>query len=142
MKLFADANILVAVINREYPAFDSCSRILSLADTKGYEIYCSSLSLGIAFYFAEKKHGRKEASRRVNLICKHVSISPCSEAEVKLALMLKDADFEDALQDSSAISAGCDAIITLNHTDFWFSKLNIWHPEDFLLRKAAGIKQF
>ena len=142
MKLFADANILVAVINREYPAFDSCARILSLADTPGFRIYCSSLSLGITFYFAEKKHGRKEALRRINLLCRHLNISPCSEIEVKKALNYKDVDFEDALQDSSAISAGADAIITLNQKDFWFSNINIWHPEDFLLRKATGIKQF
>lgn len=52
MKVFVDANILVAVFNKEYPAYDSCSRVLSLAGNDGIEIYYSTLSLGIAYYVA------------------------------------------------------------------------------------------
>lgn len=55
MKIFVDANILVAVFNKEYPAYDSCARVLSLAGKNNIELVCSTLSLGIAFFFAEKK---------------------------------------------------------------------------------------
>jgi predicted nucleic acid-binding protein len=64
MKVFIDANILVAVFNKEYPAYDSCARVLSLAGKNGIEIVCSTLSLGIAYYFAEKKSGRNGRMRR------------------------------------------------------------------------------
>ena len=56
MRIFLDANVLVSVLNKEYPLFTYSSRILSLADHKGYEVFTSPLCLTIAFYFAEKKN--------------------------------------------------------------------------------------
>jgi predicted nucleic acid-binding protein len=55
MKLFLDANILVAVLNKEYPVFTYAARILSLANNKKFAVYTTPLCLAIAFYFAEKK---------------------------------------------------------------------------------------
>jgi predicted nucleic acid-binding protein len=132
MKIFIDANILVAVFNKEYPAYDSCARILSLAGKYNIELVCSTLSLGIAYYFAEKRCGRKRAHDKIATLCKHISISPCGSQEVQTALKHKNVDFEDALQEASALSAGCDLILTLNAKDFWFSKLEQYHPELFL----------
>jgi predicted nucleic acid-binding protein len=56
MKIFLDANILISVVNKEYPLFSQTARILSLADRKGFQIYTSPICLAIAFYFAEKKY--------------------------------------------------------------------------------------
>ena len=134
MKIFLDANILVAVFNKEYPAYDSCARVLSLAGKDGIEIVCSTLSLGIAYYFAEKKSGRKRAHEKISILCKHIHISPCGPDEVENALKHANVDFEDALQEASAKSAGCEMILTLNAKDFWFSKLEQYHPEFFLTR--------
>ena len=52
MKIFLDANILVTVINREYPLFSLASRIISLEDERGFTIHTSAICLAIAFYFA------------------------------------------------------------------------------------------
>ncbi|HBE43466.1 MAG TPA: hypothetical protein DDW27_20160 [Bacteroidales bacterium] len=53
MNLFIDANIIVAVLNKEYPLFSLAARIMSLQDDKRFSIYTSPLCLAIAFYFAE-----------------------------------------------------------------------------------------
>jgi predicted nucleic acid-binding protein len=134
MKIFLDVNILVAVFNKEYPAYDSCARVLSLAVKNGIEIVCSTLSLGIAYYFAEKKSGRKRAHEKISILCKHIHTSPCGPDEVENALKHAHVDFEDALQEASAKSAGCEMILTLNAKDFWFSKLEQYHQEFFLTR--------
>jgi predicted nucleic acid-binding protein len=55
MRIFLDANILVAVLNKEYPVFKYAARIMSLADKPRYKIYTSPICLAIAFYFSEKK---------------------------------------------------------------------------------------
>lgn len=36
MKLFLDADVLISVLNKEYPVFSYSSRIVSLADTPKY----------------------------------------------------------------------------------------------------------
>ena len=55
MRIFLDANILISVLNKEYPIYIYSSRILSLTDKRGFTVYTSPICLAIAFYFAEKK---------------------------------------------------------------------------------------
>jgi predicted nucleic acid-binding protein len=55
MRIFLDANILVSVLNKEYPLFSHTSRLLSLADKNNFDLYTSPICLAIAYYFAEKK---------------------------------------------------------------------------------------
>ena len=39
MRIFLDANILVSVLNKEYPLFTYSSRIISLADNKKFTVW-------------------------------------------------------------------------------------------------------
>ena len=48
MRLFADANVLVAVLNKEYPIFSYAARVLGVAGKEGFEVYTSPVCLAIA----------------------------------------------------------------------------------------------
>lgn len=61
MKIFLDANVLVSLLNKEYPVFTYSSRIMSLEEYDHIHLYTSPVCLAIAFYLAEKKSGRKKA---------------------------------------------------------------------------------
>jgi predicted nucleic acid-binding protein len=133
MRIFLDANVLVSVLNREYPYYDACARCLSLAGSSSIEIVVSSLSLGIAFYFAEKRSGRKSARLKIAQLLEKVAVSPCGEAESRQAVSEKQSeDFEDALQYFSALSAGSSIILTNNPSDYHFANILVKRPEDFL----------
>jgi predicted nucleic acid-binding protein len=133
MRIFLDANVLVSVLNREYPHYDACARCLSLADRHGFQLVVSSLSLGITFYFSEKKSGRKEARRKIELLLQKLSVSPCGDDEVRAAMQEKRAeDFEDALQFHSANSGRSDVILSNNPSDYHFSSIPVERPEEFL----------
>jgi predicted nucleic acid-binding protein len=133
MRIFLDANVLVSVLNREYPHYDACARCLSLADKSGFNFVVSSLSLGIVFYFSEKKSGRKEARRKIELLLQRLSVAPCGEDEVRAAMLEKKADdFEDALQFHSAKALASDFIISNNPSDYHFSSIRVRRPEEFL----------
>jgi predicted nucleic acid-binding protein len=133
MKLFIDANVLVAVLNKEYPLFTYAARLLSLADTKKYTLYTSPLCLAIAFYFAEKKSGRKVAKEKINLLCTHIRLSAHNEHHVKLALANKKIqDLEDGLEYYSALESKCEAIISHDLKGFHFSEIPVHTPEAFL----------
>jgi predicted nucleic acid-binding protein len=132
MRIFLDANVLVSVVNREYPAFTACAKILSLADEPGISLYTSTLSLDITWYFSSKKSGRISARKKMELLLKHLQISPCGQDEVIQAMLFKqDADFEDALQFASAHSAQCQYIVTSNSSDFYFSDIPVCAPDAF-----------
>jgi len=68
MRIFLDANILVSVLNKEYPLFTYTARIVSLADQQKFTVYTSPVCLAIAFYFAENKSGTQMAKQKIKLL--------------------------------------------------------------------------
>lgn len=89
MKVFLDANILVSVLNKEFPLFNHTARILSLAGQSHFHFYTSPICLAIAFYFASKKVSESKAKEKIFLLCKHVSIADADQRGVEKALSNK-----------------------------------------------------
>jgi len=135
MKIFLDANILVAVLNKEYPVFSNAARILSLSGGKDFEIFTSPICLAIAFYFAEKKSGSISARKKIALLVAHVNISTTNkEAVLKTISNKKIIDFEDGLEYYSALESGCQVIITEDQDDFHFSEIEVVSCRNFMER--------
>ena len=131
MRLFIDANVLVSVVNKEYPLFTHSSRILSLIDKKEYQLYTSPLCLAIAFYFAQKK-SKKTAREKIALLAQHLLIAPITATEVQKAAADKAIyDVEDGMESCSALAARCDCIITEDTDDFYFSSIEVLNCADF-----------
>lgn len=135
MRIFLDANILVSVLNKQYPLFSYTARLLSLTRYKEFTLITSPLCLAIAFYFAEKKHGTLPARNKIALLSEHIEVAGCGEKETKMAIANKQAhDFEDALQYYCALHAGCLHIITNDLNDFYFAQIEVLTPEAFLMK--------
>lgn len=133
MKIFLDANVLVSVMNKEYPVFSYSSRILSLADSPKFRLYTSPICLAIAFYFAEKKSGAAMARQKINLLAEKIQITQVNAKTVAETIKNKQIhDFEDGLQYYSAIDSGCKCLITENKDDFYFSKIEVLSSREFL----------
>ena len=131
MRIFLDANILVSVLNKEYPLFSHSARILSLADNKNFEVFTSPLCLAIAFYFAEKKE-KKTARQKIGLLTKKLSIAPVSAIAVqKTVNNAAIYDFEDGLEYYAAVESKCKCIITEDAGDFYFSAIEVLNCKGF-----------
>jgi predicted nucleic acid-binding protein len=138
MKVFLDANILVAVLNKEYPVFTNAARLLSLSANKQFTLYTSPVCLAIAFYFAEKKHGSKLAKSKVTLLTQHMEITVCGKKEAQLAAAdPRILDFEDGLEYYAALHSGCACIVSEDRDDFYFSELEVLSAESFLRQHAV-----
>jgi predicted nucleic acid-binding protein len=132
MKIFLDANILVSVLNKEYPLFTYTSRIVSLADHKKFTLVTSPVCLAIAFYFAEKKYKSISAKKRIQILCEHINIAPVNRSAVLQSLQTPAInDFEDGIEYYVAVESRCDCIITEDVEDFYFSKIEVLRSEDF-----------
>ena len=132
MKIFLDANVLVSVLNKEYPLFTYTSRIISLTDKTNFTLYTSPVCLAIAFYFAEKKYKSVSAKKRIEILCEHINITSTTKKTVLQALQNNAVnDFEDGLKYYSAVESKCDCIITEDTDDFYFSKIEVLGSEDF-----------
>lgn len=138
MKIFLDANILISVLNKEYPVFTYSSRIMSLVEYTHIHLYTSPICLAIAWYFAEKKSGRKLASQKMKLLCAHVEIALVDDGVVSHTLQNKAIqDFEDGLEYYSALNVGCGFIITENPGDFYFSTIPVLRAQEFLIHHVT-----
>jgi len=132
MNIFLDANILVSVLNKEYPVFTNSARILSLAESKRYKILTSPICLAIAYYFAEKKHKSSLAKTKIKILSEYVTIASNScEAVFKCLNNPSIHDFEDGLEYYAALESNCDCIVTENKSDFYFSEIEVLNSEEF-----------
>lgn len=136
MRIFLDANVLVSVVNKEYPLFPLSARVLSLSENSKYQVYTSPLCLTIAYYFAEKKSGKSMAKKKLALLAQHLRITKLNEETTRLAARSNIDDFEDALQYYSAIDSKCECIITENSKDFYKCDLEVLDCEQFLSSKV------
>jgi len=133
MKIFVDANILVSVLNKEYPLFSDAARVLSLHGKPGFEIYTSPICLSIAWYFSEKKSGHALARKKMEILCDNIKVTSSDQVSVQQTLANKKIhDFEDGLQYHSAIQSGCKLIVTEDTGDFYFSEIEVLKSRDFL----------
>ena len=138
MRIFLDANVLVSVLNKEYPTFTYTSRIVSLADRSKFTVFTSPVCLAIAFYFAEKKYKAVSAKKRIEILCDHINIAPSNKSTVMQSLQNPAVnDFEDGLEYYSALENKCDCIITEDIDDFYFSKIEVLNSESFFEKYMA-----
>lgn len=139
MRIFLDANVLISVINKEYPLFTYSSRILSLADHPKYEVYTSPVCLAITFYFAEKKHRNRLAREKIGLLSKNLFIASVTPVVVQKAISNSAInDFEDGLEYYAAQESRCTCIITEDRDDFYFSEIDVCSCEQFLHQYLAA----
>lgn len=135
MKVFVDVNILISVLNKEYPLFSHSARVLSLNKKQGVELYTSPLCLSIAFFFSSKKSGELLAKKKISLLVENIGLTTMDEGMVREALgNSKVHDFEDGMQYYSAIGTGCKVLVTENKEDFYFSEMEVLGCEEFIMK--------
>lgn len=132
MRIFLDANVLVSVLNKEYPLFSYSSRIVSLADDARFQVYTSPICLAIAFYFAEKKSGSMLAKKKITVLVEKLKIAQVDEQSVQKTIANRRInDFEDGLEYYAASKAACKCIITEDISDFHFSDIEVINSQKF-----------
>jgi predicted nucleic acid-binding protein len=133
VKIFLDANVLVSVLNKEYPVFTYSSRVLSIGDYPGYKLFTSPLCLAIAFYFSEKKSGTAHARQKLSLLTQKLHFTSIGPETVEAVMKNKKIhDLEDGLQYYSALESGCQCIVTEDNSDFYFSEVEVLTSRGFL----------
>jgi len=141
MNIFIDANILVSVLNKEYPLFTYSSRIISLSGSREFTLFTSPVCLAIAFYFAEKKYKSALAKEKIALLCTHIKIAEANATAIEKCLENPAVkDFEDGLEYYAALESGCQCIITEDTGDFYFSKIEVLNSHNFFLKYMAKKK--
>ncbi len=75
------------------------------------------------------------ANKKLSLLISNLRITSINEETIKLATSNnKVKDFEDGMEYYSAISSGCQCIITEDVKDFYFSEIEVLQSEQFAVK--------
>ncbi|HLO45432.1 MAG TPA: PIN domain-containing protein [Leadbetterella sp.] len=132
-KLFIDTNIVLDLLAKREPFYESSAKLFSLADRNEIQMSVSSLTFANTNYVLSKLKSASEAKEILRKFKLLIHIVSLSEKIVDLAL--NDSafkDFEDGLQYYSALESNQDIIITRNQKDFKSSQVAIMSAEEFL----------
>jgi predicted nucleic acid-binding protein len=135
-KLLIDTNIILDLLARRAPFYDSASKLFSLADKKKIHLSVSALSIANTAYVLSRTLDAvrtREILGRFKLL---VEIIPLNDKIIGLALNDSDFyDFEDGIQYYSALEANHDIIITRDLKGFKNSLLPVMSAEEYFASK-------
>lgn len=135
-KVFVDTNVIVDVLdNREQFVVESAN-VLEMGFQGSVELYTSAMSFATCLYLTRRSLGKEGAADAIRTLRQYIHISPITEQEFDKAFSKKAADYEDMLQYHSALSAGCEVIVTRNEKHFPKDAILIASPHDFLTTPA------
>ena len=133
MKLLIDTNVVLDVLLRREPFSEAAAEVLNLTQRDDVREYVSASAITDIYYIANKQLKDCAAVRDLlERLLKIVSVAAVSEQEIRNALNLTWADFEDSVQYSVALLNEMDGIVTRNPDDYQEANMRIWLPEQAL----------
>ena len=133
-KLLVDTNVVLDLLAKREPFYDSAAKLFSLADKKKITLSISSLTFANTSYVLTRlktADKSREILRRFRVLVKVLSID-----DKVIDLALNDPgfkDFEDGIQYYSALENGQEMIITRDLNDFKESQIPVMTPEEYLI---------
>lgn len=129
-KVLFDTNVILDIILEREPHFEYSIKAVNVINKKVIG-YIDVLTLVNTFYFARKKVKIEKVKEFIqNLLDLFKVINASKETCIK-ALNSDFNDFEDAIQEFSAVDEGIEIIVTRNIKDFKHSVLKVLSPEEF-----------
>ena len=131
-RVFIDTGIFLDVALARQPFFTASKIALAMAENNIIIGNISSNCIANIFYILRKSGGDINARFFISKIIQYVQVITINHQNVIEALNSNFSDFEDGLQNFSAIEHQCEYIITRNIQDYKDSKIKFILPEDFI----------
>ncbi len=134
MRAFLDTNILLDYLLKRQPYYESVKKIFDMCLYKIDGCVTPHSLIDIFYMLNERTDATAEYCRETILKLRAVLIVIPENDDRVLAAAKNDGfnDFEDSMQNESAIFAGVDYIITRNKKDFESSTVSVVAPDEFL----------
>ncbi len=139
-KILLDTDVLLDFFFDRKPFSDYAAQVLSLCEKKIIEGYTTPVIVANTYYMLRKESRHETVINRLNQLLNIIDIAEMNRKVVIQALNSDFNDFEDALQNFSAVEyKNTEIILTRNIKDFKKSELAILTPETYMKgRKASG----
>lgn len=134
MKVFLDTNILLDYLLKRQPFYESAKKVIEMYLYKIDGFVTPHSLIDVFYMLSERTDATIEKSRETILKLRTVLyVIPENDDRVYMAAGNTDfADFEDSMQNESALFAGVDYIITRNKKDFEKATIPVLTTEEFV----------
>ncbi len=131
-KVFLDTNVILDFLMDRQPFSNDISEIFQLSIDSAMELCVSAVSITDISYIIGRIEGKRSARSKTKKLLGLIKVEPVDESMIKLALLSKFKDFEDAVQYFCAKEAGHRIIVTRNIKDYKRSEISVMTPKEFL----------
>ena len=138
MRILADLNVLLDVIQSREPHYAASAQVLSEVARGGIESVVPGHAVTTIHYIVSKYSNRDAADEAVDWILGDFEVVGEGETILLRARGLPMDDFEDAVVAAAAEAVRCDWIITRNVADFERSPIRAMTPAELLELLAAS----
>lgn len=133
MKILIDTNIILDILMKREPFFESSAKILKLSENNIIDAFISANSVTDIYYILKKYMPDKAVLKgTVIKLLSILNIAGITKKHISHAFELDFNDFEDALQSACAKSLNADYIVSRNINDFKNSSIPAITPDVFL----------
>ncbi|MBD1420684.1 PIN domain-containing protein [Sphingobacterium chuzhouense] len=132
-KILIDTDVILDFFFDRKPFSEDAAQILSLCERKEIKGFVTSIMLSNIYYLLRKTAKHEKVIENIKILMKIIDVTITPKEAILNALASDFKDFEDALQNFSALQEkGIKIIITRNTKDYKTSSLAIMTPESYL----------
>ena len=131
--ILIDSDVILDMLLDRHPFSTSSTEIFMLCEKGKIKGYTTPVIISNVYYILRKTYSKNDVRYGINRILEILAIAQISKEVILEALHSDFTDFEDALQNFSAIKHGeVTTIITRNIKDYQKSTLAVLTPEMYL----------
>lgn len=131
-KVFLDTDVILDFLLDRNDFSEASVCLLTLGDMGKISLYSSGLVFSNCYYILRKISSHAKAIDALQSLGSFIEFTTIDHQVVLDALHSSFKDFEDALQNAAATSAGVRILITRNIKDFKQSNLAVMTPEVYI----------
>src|SRR5665647_60277 len=138
-KILIDTDVILDFFFDRKPFSDNAATILSWCEMKEIQGFVTPVIISNSYYLLRKTSTHDRVIEKLKQLISIIDILIMDKEVVVNALNSGFSDFEDALQNFSAIkNKKIDMIITRNPKDFKTSVIGIFTPDNFIKNKMSN----
>ena len=138
-KALIDTDVILDFFFDRQPFSEFATKIFSLCESKKIKGFVTPVIYSNVYYLLRQTAKHEKVIDKLNQLLLITEVLPMDKEVVRNALNSGFKDFEDALQNFSAIRYGdIDVILTRNLKDFKKSEIGVLTPETYIKTKNAS----
>ena len=132
MKVLIDTNIIIDVIGKRQPHYESSAAFLKLCPAQVTGFVAASQTTDIFYLFRKEGLDAETAKKIIQKLIDNLKVLDVTSADVSNALASEMSDYEDSLLAFGGKRHKAKYIITRNEKDFKMSPVPAISPQKFL----------